>query len=84
MFCLNCKSVFDEDETSKYEQRSEFWGAPCSETFCSCPYCGSEDIIEDEPPKCDCCGKYCTSDFVEIRDGQHFCNDCYQIKDIEE
>ena len=82
MFCLNCMSTFEEP--SKYEQRSEFWGAPCSETFYSCPYCDSDDIIEDEPPKCDCCRKYCISDFVEIRDGQYFCNDCYQIKDIEE
>ena len=29
--------------------------------------------------KCDCCGKYCTSDYIEIIDGQHFCDDCYKI-----
>ena len=44
MFCLNCMSVFEEP--SRYEQKSEFWGAPCSEIFYSCPYCDSDDIID--------------------------------------
>ena len=82
MFCLNCMSVFEEP--SRYEQKSEFWGAPCSEIFYSCPYCDSDDIIEDEPPKCDCCGDYCTEEFVETKNHSYFCNNCYTIKDIKE
>lgn len=84
MFCLNCNRIFEDNETANHKEYGEFWGAPYSEIISACPYCDSEDIIEYEPPKCDCCGKYCTSDYVEIRDGQYFCNDCYQIKDFEE
>lgn len=79
MFCLNCQSFFNDSEVDKIKQYNEFWGTSCSEIFHCCPYCGSEDIIDTKPFKCDCCDEYCTSDFIETADGHHYCYNCYHI-----
>lgn len=47
--CLDCGEIFEEP-TSWYEDRGEFWGAPCSEKIWGCPLChGSyEEYYESE------------------------------------
>ena len=42
--CCDCGIAFIEPRT--YEEKHEFWGAPCYETFTCCPSCGSDEIEE--------------------------------------
>ena len=42
--CNECGKIFYEP--GRYEEKHEFWGAPCSETFYVCPACNSEDFDE--------------------------------------
>lgn len=45
--CLDCDAVFPEDEIATWEEsRGEFWGMPCYEKMCGCPYCYSTSIEE--------------------------------------
>ena len=50
--CFDCLETFDEP-LEYSEHIGEFWGSPAYETFCACPYCGSdafdeEDIVDNE------------------------------------
>jgi len=42
--CASCKfKLSDENFSTVFESRGEFWGAPCSEEICTgyeCPNCG--------------------------------------------
>lgn len=45
--CNDCEREFDEDEIAHWkESRGEFWGMPCYEEMCGCPFCHSSDIEE--------------------------------------
>lgn len=44
-YCYDCESEFNEPEVVD-EPRGEFWGTPCYERICYCPYCGSGYIEE--------------------------------------
>ncbi len=80
MYCCACKSIFDEPK--KYYERGEAWGAPCTEKFEYCPYCNSDDIIDsDNCPDCDCCGEKCISAYIETKNGNYYCENCYEVYD---
>jgi hypothetical protein len=39
--CWECGRYFNEYKEVQ-ESRGEFWGIPCSETMCYCPYCNGD------------------------------------------
>ena len=44
--CYDCGKYFNEYQEVR-EDRGEFWGIPCFETVCYCPYCGGDfDTVE--------------------------------------
>ena len=45
--CWSCGHIFDEDEADTRTEHEEFWGAPCSIEYMTCPECG-EDISDDD------------------------------------
>lgn len=45
--CLDCGKTFEEVATWE-ESRGEFWGFPCYERMAGCPYCFSEDVIDED------------------------------------
>lgn len=45
--CLNCGELFDEPKRVM-ESRGEFWGMPAYEPMYYCPYCGSDEMIDEE------------------------------------
>ena len=78
--CLDCGHIFDDDEISIWqESRGEYWGVPCSETMSGCPRCHGNYV---ETYKCDCCGEYICSTYVELSNGNRYCDGCFQVKDI--
>lgn len=83
MFCMNCESEFDEGmEEVRYEY-GEAWGSPYLISHKKCPYCGDDQIIEDNNYHyCDCCGDVCQENYIKTEDGSYFCENCYTIKNI--
>ena len=69
--CQSCGEEFREPDRKSYEEPSEFWGAPVSETFVveMCPRCASEDI--EEVNECIVCG-HATDDIFK-----YYCSDCH-------
>lgn len=49
-YCPGCKIFIPEDSVDEFEQFSEAWGRPVSETWLVCPCCGEpvEEREEDE------------------------------------
>lgn len=49
-YCIDCGKYIDGAENLKYvnESRGEFWGSPCYETMCYCPYCDGDVISEED------------------------------------
>lgn len=77
MYCCDCHSKFDEPK--KYYERGEAWGAPFEQAFECCPYCDSDDIVdEDDYLNCDCCGELCLSNYIKTSDDKCYCENCFE------
>lgn len=74
--CRSCESVFDDPRLVV-----EKHGLHCApyETFSCCPMCGCDFV---PLPQCDGCGSYITGDYVELNNGEVYCTECYEIKNI--
>ena len=46
--CAYCGCIFDEEDAGRRTEYEEFWGAPCSITYNTCPECGEDISDEDE------------------------------------
>ena len=46
--CAYCGCIFDEEDAGRRTEHEEFWGAPCSITYNTCPECGEDISDEDE------------------------------------
>lgn len=47
MRCFRCGREFEDPELTR-EYRGEYWGQPAYETVYVCPFCGSDEIGEEE------------------------------------
>ena len=45
--CINCNKTFDEPYKLE-EHVGDYWGQPAYETYYSCPYCHSDEIVTEE------------------------------------
>ena len=49
LYCNSCTEIFSYDDAEKYQEEiGEFWGSPAYQTFCRCPYCGSNEVGDYE------------------------------------
>jgi len=76
--CLDCGAFFSA--TRKYIEKHGLDCPPYEETI-GCPSCGGAYV---DATKCDICGNYITSDYVETTNGDLYCENCYNIKSIED
>ena len=79
IYCEECNRVIDERILRNGSDTYEIWGSPHTETYYTCPYCGSYSITDELPPECSCCGEYCTDRYISTEDGEHYCINCYTI-----
>lgn len=77
-YCLDCEKQFDNPKI--HTEYGEFWGAGYSEITNVCPLCNG-DLIQ-LTKKCDCCGEYITGEYIETRDKNCYCENCYTRGDI--
>lgn len=81
--CPDCNKVYEQDEVEVYYERGEAWGSEYVTTEYLCPFCHEYVRHIDSVDYCDNCGEPCLYDFIETKDGNHYCSDCYIRKDID-
>jgi len=75
--CLDCENEF---ETPKTIEESHGFTTPPYEMIATCPLCNSENYKETY--KCDQCGVYIDSDYIQLLDGSRVCENCYNKVDF--
>ena len=78
--CLDCGSLFEEPVTYQGDKLEHF-GFTCRENWTGCPSCSGS---YKETFHCDHCGDYITDNFIELSDGTKICDNCYQVKNIND
>lgn len=76
LMCINCKSVFDEDNVHfAKELLGECFGFPVYDTYSVCPDCGSD--LVDTAIQCEFCGEYILEcNAVLSYDNEYLCDKC--------
>lgn len=78
--CRDCGATFDSPEycgISRYDEETEDFEA---EYWTACPSCGSKDF--NETFVCCECGQYVFGDFVELKNGEVYCSDCFNVFNV--
>jgi hypothetical protein len=76
--CLDCGCVFDEP---KHWIETHGLDSPPYEEWDGCPFCGGTYA---ETYKCDNCGDWINGEYVKLKNGDNFCENCYEIREIGE
>lgn len=76
--CLDCGCVFDEP---KHWIETHGLDSPPYEEWDGCPSCGGAYV---ETYKCDNCGDWINGEYVKLKNGDNFCENCYEIREIGE
>lgn len=76
-YCLECGRLFDtpKDYTERHGLDS-----PPYEHRSGCPYCGGD---YRHFRRCDDCGKPILGEYVVLRDGSCYCENCFDLKEME-
>ncbi len=76
--CKECGEIFEEPEHCV--ERHGFTDGMYEE-WDGCPECGGNYT---EAFCCDLCGEYIQGDYIETKNGTLICENCYEVKDIDE
>lgn len=74
--CLECGCVFQNPK--EYTERHGL-DTPPYEHFSGCPSCGSAYV---PAIFCDNCGEAIRGDYVKVKNGEVFCDECYTVRDV--
>jgi hypothetical protein len=69
--CKDCSHIF---ETPFQWEEKHGLDTPPYEPMSGCPICLSSYTVARQ---CDCCGDYITGNYIKIKDGARYCEDCY-------
>ena len=76
--CLDCGNLFEEP---KHYTETHGLDSPPYETWNGCPDCGGAYV---ETVRCDECGEWIDGEYVELKNGQNICDNCYIVKDVSD
>lgn len=76
--CLDCLNVF---ESPIYYTETHGLDSPPYEHWEGCPNCAGAYV---EAKECSKCNEYITTDYIELKDGDCVCEDCYANKSFGE
>lgn len=76
--CLDCGCVFDEP---KHWIETHGLDSSPYEEWNGCPSCGGAYA---ETYKCDNCGDWINGEYVKLKNGDNFCENCYEIREVGE
>ena len=81
LLCTNCYSSIEENECGTYTDMHGFeYGL--GETSWQCPHCKSTDVYN--AVLCDGCNEYFCGDYVQVSNGNIYCEECFVIKDTDD
>ena len=78
LICLDCGCVFDEP---KHWIETHGLDSPPYEEWDGCPSCGGAYA---ETYKCDGCNDWICGTYAETKNGNKYCENCYEIREIGE
>lgn len=76
--CLDCGCVFDEP---KHWIETHGLNSPPYEEWNGCPSCGGAYA---ETYKCDGCNDWLCGTYAETKNGNKYCENCYEIREVGE
>lgn len=76
--CLDCGCVFDEP---KHWIETHGLDSPPYEEWNGCPSCGGAYA---ETYKCDGCNDWLCGTYAETKNGNKYCENCYEIREVGE
>lgn len=76
--CLDCGETFEEPK--RYTETHGL-DSPPYEEWNGCPSCGGAYV---EAYRCDLCNDWINEEYVEIKNGYKYCENCFQIKEVGE
>lgn len=76
--CLDCNTRF---WTPKQFTETHGLDSPPYEAWWGCPRCGGA-YLKTMP--CSECGQWITGEYIQLKDHTVVCENCYEIKDIED
>ena len=76
--CLDCGCVFDEP---KHWIETHGLDSPSYEEWDGCPSCGGAYA---ETYKCDGCNDWLCGTYAETKNGNKYCENCYEIREVGE
>ena len=76
--CLDCGCVFDEP---KHWIETHGLDSPPYEEWNGCPSCGGAYA---ETYKCDGCNDWLCGTYAEVENGNKYCENCYEIREVGE
>lgn len=76
--CLDCGCVFDK---SKHWIETHGLDSPPYEEWDGCPSCGGAYA---ETYKCDGCNDWLCGTYAETKNGNKYCENCYEIREVGE
>ena len=74
--CLDCGCIFDEP---KHWTETHNLDSPPYEEWSGCPSCGGDYA---ETFRCDECGDWIFGEYVCVKNGNKYCENCYSIEEI--
>ena len=78
LICLDCGCVFDEP---KHWIETHGLDSPPYEEWDGCPSCGGAYA---ETYKCDGCNDWICGTYAETKNGNKYCENCYEIREVGE
>ena len=78
LICLDCGCVFDEP---KHWIETRGLDSPPYEEWDGCPSCGGAYA---ETYKCDGCNDWICGTYAETKNGNKYCENCYEIREVGE
>ena len=76
--CLDCNTTFS---APRQYIKDHGLDTPPYEAYWGCPQCGGVYIDAHE---CDRCGQYIVDDYIELGDGTLICDNCYDVKNMQD
>ena len=76
--CLDCGCVFDEP---KHWIETHGLDSPPYEEWDGCPSCGGAYA---ETYKCEGCNDWLCGTYAETKNGNKYCENCYEIREVGE
>ena len=76
--CVNCGQLF---EMPAHVTEKHGFDYPPYEEVAMCPFCGGDFV---ETYQCEECGEYIDGEYIQLANGECYCQNCYEVLDVRD